>query len=224
MEPTVCHTCLSADRRRVFHLIDGEPHCHKCRPDLPLYGPGLKTSIQIENFCGNRDAAKRFDAWMDQWFHADSVTNQQAEWCRYVLTNRVPEDRLDALREAVNAFFADEQRANAKASARETEVANATGQWLGTPGGPVEDLGLLRCNKLINLGPSDLYPERGDRYLILFSDPQGNDVAWFTGIGKFDPEEGVEYDVRAKVKAHNVYNGRKQTVISHAKERKPDAE
>jgi hypothetical protein len=63
----------------------------------------------------------------------------------------------------------------------------------------------------------------GTSYLHTFSDEQGNSYKWFSSAGKLrnqadNPvEEGAIVMVKATVKGHDLYNGRKQTSLNRVK-------
>lgn len=230
-ERPVCCTCLSTDRRRVFFCVpDGDGaadyKCHECTPDLEVNNNKQNawpeaTQVWLENCGGNNDLFDRFCTWVESLRKRPLVSDTEAAWCVMYVTNRVRPDSLSLATAAVTAFQKIVADKTAALTKKADEEASATGQWIGTKGGKVEDLGLLRCEKIISLG---VHPEWGERFLLKFTTPEGYQVAWFTSAkGKFDPAEGDEYDIRAKVKDHTVYNGVKQTIISHAKERKADA-
>lgn len=96
--------------------------------------------------------------------------------------------------------------------------ASASGAYVGTPPkGRWE--GTVLCERVIPLGPG----EYGERFLLIFTTEteDGTDatLVWFTGEGgKFDPQEGESYMIRATVKEHKVYNGVRQTVIQRPKQ------
>lgn len=228
-ERPVCCTCLSTDRRRVFFCTGSEDvddyQCHVCQIQVPVNNNEQNvwpeaTQVWLNDCGGNYDLFDRFCKWLESLQVRPIVSDDEAAWCVMQVTNRVRPDRLALASAAVTAFLKVEAAKVAAQSKKAEEEATATGSWIGTKGGKVEDLGLLRCEKIISLG---VHPEWGERFLLKFTTPEGYQVAWFTSAkGKFDPAEGEEYDVRAKVKDHTVYNGVKQTIISHAKERKAD--
>lgn len=59
----------------------------------------------------------------------------------------------------------------------------------------------------------------GLKVLHKFSDANGNQLIWWTG--DWFGEAGQEFEVKATVKAHEEYNGAKQTVLSRVKDMNP---
>lgn len=59
----------------------------------------------------------------------------------------------------------------------------------------------------------------GGSFLCIMKDEDGNTLKWFASVGnKFVPEQGEEYTLRGKVKAHEEYNGEKGTILTRCKE------
>jgi len=56
----------------------------------------------------------------------------------------------------------------------------------------------------------------GSQRMHIFSDDCGRTYVWTTGAKKWEPES--KHHVKAKVKAHETYRGRKQTIINYVKE------
>lgn len=99
-----------------------------------------------------------------------------------------------------------EQRA--KRQAEEARAATRTNEWIGTVG--KREVFTLRF-----MGYRAFQGDWGDRYLNRWEDATGNAVNWWTGTSD-DYTEGAVYQVRATVKSHDEYKGRKQTIISRA--------
>lgn len=63
------------------------------------------------------------------------------------------------------------------------------------------------------LGVTELEPgDYGRRFLVRMREAGGADVVWFTGEG-LNLDDDVTYRVRATIKNHEVYRGRRQTVV-----------
>ena len=231
-ERPVCCTCLSSDRRRVFFVTGGDcdtRQCHHCQQNVPLNNHEQDTWPKADQLwwtaCGGHaDLAPQMRAWVDTLIAAPDVTEEQAAWCVMRLTNRVQPDALPLALKAVDTFMKVRAVETAKKAKADAEAEAATGNWVGTISTKQSDLGLLRCEAIIKMPENQAHPEWGERYLIKWTDPDGNELVWFTGISKFDPEIGQEYDVVGRIKAHTVYNGRKQTQVTHVKQRKVDAD
>ena len=99
-----------------------------------------------------------------------------------------------------------EQRAARQAEER--RAATRTNEWVGT-------VGKRETFELTFMGYRAFQGDWGDRYLNKWEDPTGNAVNWWTGTSD-DYKEGVTYRVKATVKAHDEYKGRKQTIITRA--------
>ena len=56
----------------------------------------------------------------------------------------------------------------------------------------------------------------GGSNIYTFRDANGNQIVWFTSV-LMDKEVGDTFNIKATVKAHNEYKGKKNTVISRAK-------
>ena len=96
--------------------------------------------------------------------------------------------------------------ANKIAPPAEDEVPS---EWIGTIGDKIAaTVTLVRkgwCNN--RFGGSNIYT---------FRDANGNEIVWFTSV-LMDKEVGDTFNIKATVKAHNEYKGKKNTVISRAK-------
>jgi hypothetical protein len=55
----------------------------------------------------------------------------------------------------------------------------------------------------------------GTSYILGFEDEAGNSVVWFSSVDIGDV--GEVFTLKATIKGHDVYKGRKQTVITRAK-------
>lgn len=88
---------------------------------------------------------------------------------------------------------------------------HVAGAHVGTEGSRVE--ALVRCVKVVELEPGDF----GRRFLCKMERQEDQaDIVWFTGEGLSMYDNG-EYTIRGTVKKHEVYLGRKQTVVQRVK-------
>lgn len=95
------------------------------------------------------------------------------------------------------------------------------GAWMGVLNTTC-DLEGLECKEIKQLETHEKY---GERFLIKFEGPEGQEVVWFTGAStKFDPKPGEIYNVRAGIKDHSIYTpkgsntGTRQTTLTRCKE------
>lgn len=96
-----------------------------------------------------------------------------------------------------------------------------TGRHYGTERERV-NIPLCQCTELRSLGVNADHPEWGERFLIRFTAGTGEELVWFASAGgKFDPQPGGTYNVRATVHKHDVYNGRASTIIQRCTEFDP---
>ncbi len=108
---------------------------------------------------------------------------------------------------AFRAWLRSEHVARGEAVQKAREAAGPKGNWLGEKG---QRLGFEKVNcvekKSLGIG------EFGERFLVKFMSPAGNELVWFTGPCEFDA--GVEYDITGTVKDHNEFRGQRSTVLS----------
>lgn len=85
----------------------------------------------------------------------------------------------------------------------------APSEWVGTVGDKIAvTVTFVRKGWCDNrFGGSNIYT---------FRDTDGNEIVWFTSV-LMDKEVGDTFNIKATVKAHNEYKGKKNTVISRAK-------
>ncbi len=83
-----------------------------------------------------------------------------------------------------------------------------TSEWVGNIGDRIKlTLTLVKTGYCTTrFGGSNIYT---------FKDEDGNDITWFTSVA-LKKEVGDTFDVKATIKAHNDYKGKKQTLISRA--------
>lgn len=99
----------------------------------------------------------------------------------------------------------------------------ATGTYAGTEG-KRSDIPGCQCYEHRSLGTDANHPEWGERFLIKFTAADGSDIVWFASAGgKFDPKPGGTYNIRATVKKHEQYHGKKQTIIQRPAEYDPSS-
>jgi hypothetical protein len=82
------------------------------------------------------------------------------------------------------------------------------GDWVGVLKQRL-DLTLL-VKKVVDLG---LDPQWGRRFLSVMEDADGNSFVWYSGTNTW-VREGEWEQMKATVKAHEVYKGRKQTTLT----------
>lgn len=96
-----------------------------------------------------------------------------------------------------------------------------TGTHLGTLKQRIDIPG-CQCYEHRSLGVSEEHPEYGERFLIKFTSASGADIVWFASSGgKFDPQKGGLYNIRATVAKHDEYAGKRQTLIQRPAEYNP---
>ena len=83
-----------------------------------------------------------------------------------------------------------------------------TGNYIGTVGDPIEFTGTVEGIKAIDA-------HWGTSLLHRFKTEAGDTVIWFTS--SIELEEGEQYHVKARIKAHNVFQDQKQTIITRAR-------
>ena len=95
----------------------------------------------------------------------------------------------------------------AKAEAERQNWLNST--WVGVVGDKVElDVTLVRYKNLAS--------DWNVTHLFKFTDSDGNSITWFASRGQ-DLNVGDSCHIKGKVKAHNEYKGRRETVLTHCK-------
>jgi hypothetical protein len=105
--------------------------------------------------------------------------------------------------------------------AEQAKPAEASGAYYGTIGERY-DIPDCQCYEHKSLGTNEEHPEWGERFLIKFTAATGEELVWFASSGgKFDPQIGGTYNVRATVFKHEDYNGRRQTIIQRPAEYDP---
>ena len=89
------------------------------------------------------------------------------------------------------------------------EDAESTSEWVGTIGEKYLD-----TVTLVRKGWCDT--RFGGSNIYTFKDADGNEIVWFTST-RLAKEVGDTFKMRATVKTHNEYKGKKNTVVTRAK-------
>lgn len=190
----------------------------KAEKESPDYGPDHKTSTasDVVNWTLTNDSQTR--EWYEKTYgkypsEIDTATAQAAiEWAERQTGDS---DYIWNIQGIVRAGIASIRLAGLAASIvgcylREQEkrqTAQMGDQFIGTPGERIEAITVtVRTIR----GYSSQYGN-GDR--ILFTDPQGNALVWFT-TASHDYEEGQRRTIACTVKKHDTYNDHNQTVIT----------
>lgn len=92
---------------------------------------------------------------------------------------------------------------------------NAVSEHVGTVG--KRETFTLSVERIV-----DIEGAYGTTHLTMFRDEKGNSYKWFASSVRLDV--GSTYTVKATVKAHDVYNGTKQTTLTRCKAEKVEAE
>lgn len=121
----------------------------------------------------------------------------------YHLLGRPERDRSDEEQAFLLAYLVD---AEVKPHTDDGLPEYVAGKHVGDVGGRAELS--VRVVSVIELEPGDF----GRRFLCRMETEDGADVVWFTGEN-LALNEGDVVTVRATVKAHETYRGRKQTVV-----------
>ena len=134
-------------------------------------------------------------------------------------TGRVTRETWGLACSVWHAFLRHQKQA--EASGGPVGSGPATGFFLGKLGDRMDIPG-CQCFDLRPLGANPEHPEWGERFLIKFTAPGGEELVWFASTGgKFDPKIGETYNVRATIFKHEEYNGRRQTIIQRPAEYDP---
>lgn len=133
----------------------------------------------------------------------DTLTDEQAAWVCLLRFPRIDPEQLPVLYDVLGAWM------QAKDAEPEKLI---TGDYLGVEKERVERL--IRVTKIV--GP--YVSEHGDSWLCIMETVDSSDSCiWWTGDNlAFD--EGKEYKIRGTVKKLDVYNGKRQTVLTRVKE------
>ncbi len=107
-------------------------------------------------------------------------------------------------------FSRDESVAKPVFEAEAPKPAEPVSEFIGVEGQRMDFE--AKVVKVINLGPSK-YSYYGSSYLTILVDAKGNCIKYFN----FLADEGETVKFKAGVKAHQVYEGKKSTLISRAR-------
>ena len=94
-------------------------------------------------------------------------------------------------------------------TAEQVKVEKPVSNHIGTPGDKITVTTTLKHIATTSSG-------YGDGFMYLFEDQNGNVIKWFTALD-IKKEKGDVVKFTAKVKNHDVYNGVKGTIVTHAK-------
>lgn len=111
----------------------------------------------------------------------------------------------------VNGFIAYAPIAYRKANAVNNAVNKAVNksEWQGNVGDKVE-LKLIRTNSIF------YDTQYGTMHIEVFEDESGNVYKWFTSA-YFEANNDESYIVKGTIKAHDEYNGQKETILTRCK-------
>jgi hypothetical protein len=204
----------SSHKARRFNLVVGAAIRHA--EDGNPWTPGATPKILAERYHALAplfpfDVIKPVNDWVLSL--TDDATDYEQALALLQHTVYVFPEQFGLAASAHQAYLRAE-RNRAEREKREAErEANAVGAFVGTVG-PTQDIRGVTCTAVLEMGEGDY----GTRFLIKFSGPAGEELVWWTGEGtQFDPKVGETYDIRAAVKAHNIYNGVRQTVLTRCK-------
>lgn len=98
----------------------------------------------------------------------------------------------------------------------EVKVAAQSSNWIAPVGQVVEKQVTVRFTKVCyaNIG----YGRTSSSNMVVMHDANGNELTWFgSNDDAFNLKQGDVVTIKGKVKAHNEYNGKKQTVLTRCK-------
>lgn len=187
----MCPSCLESDRR----LILPEAHvCVRCSPvprppDAPLFVPTAAVAAWIEALASGPEA---------------QLSDAQCELCLMHYLGWVP-DALILTAHAAEALFEQAVRALPE------PPPEPTGTHYGTVGVRAQQAS-VQCVHCETLGIG----EYGERWLVKFVTPCGCELTWFASSDKWLPDAGTTHDVKFTVTKHDLYKGRRVTIIQRA--------
>jgi len=173
--------------------------CIKCSEERPL---DVYVNGQCQECSGHDPPAVECEERVT--IRGKGVTITARDVQAYHLYGRPERDRSPAEQEWLRRYAA-EQTAIAPVTS-ETLPEYIEGTWCGEKGSRC-DL-TVTVERVTELEPGDY----GKRFLVHMVEASGATVVWFTGEN-LNLYDGVTYKVRATVKAHEVYRGRRQTVV-----------
>lgn len=161
----------------------------------------------------------------------DIHVDGRCEQCRGEETPAIECDERATIRAKGNAVTPDDVRAYHLYGRPERDRSVADAAWLAgyesaakpapvadalpefVDGVFVGDVGVRSEMVVTVLGVIELEPgDYGRRFLVRMQEQGGALVVWFTGEG-LALDDGKTYRVKATVRAHDVYQGRRQTVV-----------
>jgi hypothetical protein len=142
--------------------------------------------------------------------------------CRLVMLWRLGWVTPETFALAASAYHAWEREAKRAASVVSSpKKAELTGLHYGVLGTRMNIPG-CQCYYHASLGVNPDHPEWGERFVINFTAATGEELVWFASAGgKFDPQPGGVYNIRATVSKHDEYQGRRSTILQRCEEYDP---
>lgn len=154
----------------------------------------------------------------------DELAQAALDWAAGLTDEQVTNDYLHNLRVLASAGVVDSRGLGLGAStivayqkAMEREVQNRIRR---EQRGNSEHFGEVKKREVFTLtftGWSEFEGNYGTTYVMRFVDATGNEAVWFASRAQQDMSVGSTYEVKATVKAHNVRNEIKQTILTRCK-------
>lgn len=202
----LCALCLGSDRRLPSVILPDGTVAQACcvDPGLPPAEDRLPFPLAVREWIGKLAVAPH-----------ESLTDEECALVVCLRLGYVPDEHVGLIVVATEAYE------------RQKPQEPRSGLWVGEPGAKLER------NRVQCLESRLLDPVRLDTgvtiqsTLVKFKTVEGEDLTWFAS-GKFVPEAGGTYDVKFTVKAHDLYEGHRSTLItrcfdSNAPKRKKEA-
>ena len=164
----------------------------------------------------NRNIAKTSDRFVTVTEDHERQADEALEWARGLEGDDLDNDFLWNLHVVTAGDYAPERGAGVLAAVfvaqkygeeREARVERPESNWFGEPKKREE----FELEVVFTLVTEGYY---SSTLMVKFVDGAGNEAVWFNGSSDWDWEVGDKVRVKATVKAHDEYEGRKQTILT----------